>query len=976
MSIELAYIGIGSVAYVTLIFLLAQLAERGIISTKITSHPLVYVLSLGVFASSWAYYGIIELAQNYGLTMLTYYIGTGALFLFGPQLLKPVIRLTHRFGLRSMVDMLAFRFPSPVTGALVTLIMIIGILPLLVLQVQSVADAIQILTLGEIAQRSEIGVVMEARSHNFLALVFTLSMAAFAMLFGSGQNHRGLYFALATESLIKLAVFLALGATAVFTVFKGFQPLENWLVDNPVIHSQLYEHGKGNIGGTMLLLFISTAITMPHVFRMGVIDGPQQNAVRWASWVMPLYLLLMALPVLPIYWAGNALGLTTSPEYWSLELPLALGHEGLAMLAYMGGIAAATGAMIAIILALASVFQTHIILPLTPIKSQEKPYFVMLWLHRFSVLFIAMCTYLIYRLLDDRHGLSDLAFTSFIQTLQFLPAFLAMLLTPRCTSKGMILGLTTGTTLWLLTMVLPLLFGITDLDLTFASYAIPLGRENWQTVGLLCLSANVLVMIIVSSLDTASTREQWAAEQCATVDTIGLSTPRIQFKSFAALEESLARSLGPTIAKHELASAMTNANIDSSETRLLRIAPLKEILLAQLSKLLGPNAAASTVEQALPYTDSNLNVDIAQLEESIEHHSLPPVGLVAELDQLRKHHRNTLDNLPLGACVVDQTGEILFWNRALSQLTNMSAAQMLGKQLNELAQPWLSCFDNAIQTRRNEHTAAINIRGRQIHLRFYFSDQEYSQETQAILVEDITEQREMADSLQHRERLAAVGKLAAGVAHEIGNPVTGIACLAQEISAVQDVEFNNEAAKQILTQTQRITGIVQSLVNFSHTGEVKTEAREFERVSLNHCVDQAIQLLRLDPGSKQVRFHNEIGDNQVVQGSEQKLIQVFVNLLGNAKDASPDQGDVKVVAETSVKGLEVSVIDQGAGIDSHDIDHLMEPFFTTKPVGEGTGLGLSLVYSILQEHDAEIEFESFKQNPLLTGTVAKIIFSH
>jgi len=974
INIELFHIGIASVSYVTFIFLIAQLAERKIINPRFTGHPLVYVLSLGVFASSWAYYGIIELARDYGITMLTYYLGTGALFLFGPQLLKPIIRLTHRYGLRSMVDMLAFRFPNRATGAIVTLVMIISILPLLVLQVQSVADAIQILTLGQIEQRSEIGVVMEARSHNFLALVFTLSMAVFAMLFGSGESHRGLYFALATESIIKLTLFLVLGATAVFTVFQGFQPLDNWLLDNPEIHQSLYDHGKGNVGGTMLLLFVSTAITMPHVFRMGVIDGPQENALRWASWVMPLYLLLMAIPVLPLFWAGNSLGLTSSPEYWPLEIPLALGQQGLAMVAYLGGIAAATGAMIAIVLALASVFQTHIILPIAPIRSQAKPYLVMQWLHRFSILFITVSTYLIYRVLDDRHSLSDLAFISFVQTLQFLPAFLVMLLAPRCTSRGMISGLLAGTALWLSSMALPLLAGATDFNLVIIDYSLSLGRDNWQTVALLCLAVNILVMLTVSAFDTASEHERWAAEQCSTADSSGLSTPRVRFESFTQLEASLRLSLGNTIAKHELASAMKIAGIDHTETRNHKMAALKIILLAQLSKLLGPNAAASTVERALPNTDSSLNVDIAQLEESIEHHSLPPVGLVAELDQLRKHHRDTLDTLPLGACVIDQTGEIILWNQALTRLTGMGAVQILGTQLSALPEPWLSCFDQVIEAPRREHTRSISIKGRQRHLHLYYSEPKYSHTSRVVLVEDVTDQREMADSLQHKERLAAVGKLAAGVAHEIGNPVTGIACLAQDISAERDVEFNKEAAEQILTQTQRITAIVQSLVNFSHAGSSNAPSTSFAQISIAHCVDQAIQLLSLDPDSNAVRFSNQIEHSIVVNGNDQKLIQVFVNLLSNAKDASPKRGAISITAQPTVKGLEVSVTDQGAGIDSHDIDHLMEPFFTTKPVGEGTGLGLSLVYSILQEHGADLEFVSCKQNPSIDGTQAKIIF--
>ncbi len=167
-------------------------------------------------------------------------------------------------------------------------------------------------------------------------------------------------------------------------------------------------------------------------------------------------------------------------------------------------------------------------------------------------------------------------------------------------------------------------------------------------------------------------------------------------------------------------------------------------------------------------------------------------------------------------------------------------------------------------------------------------------EDQVILVEDLTDYEILERELMHSERLASIGRLAAGVAHEIGNPVTGIACLAQNLEFETEPEQIRHTANDILKQTDRVSRIVQSLVNFAHTGREIVDPANLRPVNVADCIDEAIHLLRLDRAAKQVSFENHCDREHLVLAESQRLLQVFINLLGNARDASAPGAPIEV----------------------------------------------------------------------------------
>ena len=178
MSFSLAQILLFIIAYLSALFAVAMLADRGVIPARITHHPAVYVLSLGVFGGAMASNGVIALSQEYGYNFLLYYLGVVLMFVLAAVLLMPLLRLCRVYQLSSMADVLTFRYRSPWVGAAVTLAMCITLLPLLALQIQAVAESIDILSGGTAAPSTGGG-------ETGLALLFVIIITVFSILFGT-----------------------------------------------------------------------------------------------------------------------------------------------------------------------------------------------------------------------------------------------------------------------------------------------------------------------------------------------------------------------------------------------------------------------------------------------------------------------------------------------------------------------------------------------------------------------------------------------------------------------------------------------------------------------------------------------------------------------------------------------------------------------------------------------------------------------
>src|SRR4029077_332090 len=228
-----------------------------------------------------------------------------------------------------------------------------------------------------------------------------------------------------------------------------------------------------------------------------------------------------------------------------------------------------------------------------------------------------------------------------------------------------------------------------------------------------------------------------------------------------------------------------------------------------------------------------------------------------------------------------------------------------------------------------------------------------------IILDDITERMDLEAQLSQADKLSSIGLLAAGVAHEVNTPLAVISSYAQMLSKqLQDDPQKGGLLEKITRQTFRASEIVNNLLNFS-----RTSGTEFTEVNINKIIADTLALLEHQFKITKIRVEDDLAEHlPLISGNPGRLQQVFLNLFLNARDAMPNGGTLRI-ATSNGEGISVVVADTGAGIAQEHIHRIYDPFFTTKAApregqGNGTGLGLSVTYGIIQEHAGQIRVES------------------
>ncbi|MBS3785890.1 MAG: PAS domain S-box protein [Gammaproteobacteria bacterium] len=970
MSFSVAALFISATAYLSVLFLIAHASERGWIPAKIVRHPIVYVLSLGVYATSWSYYGSVGFAERSGLAFITIYLGVTLAFALTPILLMPLLRLTRRHQLTSIADLFAFRFNSQFAGVLVTLMILTGSLPYLALQIRAVAESTQVLS--------------DQSPPHTIAIVFCIMVTVFAIIFGARhvtprEKHSGLVAAIAFESVIKIGALVLIALVAVKLAFGELGGLDHWLKENPDKLTHYYSSVSGDSWTGLLFLAFAAAFLLPRQFHMLFTENLHSAGLRTASWAFPLLLLILAAGIPPVLWAGQALQIGGSSDYYVLGIALFSESAVLALLAYLGGISAASAMIIVSTLAISSMCLNHLVLPVVRITPYQDLYATLRWARRVLIAVVIAAGYLFYLSLERTEGLVSWGLISFLAMAQLIPGVIATLFWPAASRNGFIAGLLAGGAIWGAAALLPALSTFGPIHIVGVDLGATQTPTHFATLAFWSVTANALIFVLVSLFSRASVQETEAAEACHDLNT-RVPEGGLLANSPNQFIDQLAPVTGASAAGAEIERAMTDLELSWEETRPEYLQQLREQVQRNLSGMMGPMLARDIVDQCLRLdtdTHTALSQNVRLIEERLERHRKGFYGIAGELDALRRYHRQILEDLPLGVVAITPNDRISRWNPAMEQLTGTSAPRILGRQVSELQPPWADLLaefahEDAAHAYKRHIRLTTGDCWLSLHKTLISGDDRSSEGDRLLLIEDVTDVNRLENELTHSERLASIGRLAAGVAHEIGNPITAIACLAQELRDAAD----QPEAQQILEQTDRINHIVQTLIGYAHAGTTP-EPRQARPVALAPVIQEAQRVLQLNPSARHIQFEAAVDPTLKVFAEHQRLVQVFVNLLSNAVDActseDSEQGNVSITAKVSRDRVEVHVIDNGQGIPPAIADKVLEPFFTTKPPGLGTGLGLALAYSIVQDYEGSLSLQARRGKATGTEVVLRLI---
>ncbi len=896
-----------------------------------------YALALAVYATTWTLFGSVGFAASEGYDFLAIYFGVTLSCIAIPFLWAPVAELVDRYRLGSIADLFAFRYQSRTLGAAVSIFMVAGLLPYIALQLRAVADGAAILV-GE--EPSET-----------LGSVYAILLSSFAVALGvryaDGRAHRpGLIATLAFESIFKLVALLVVGTAVLITVFGGIRGLDTYLQERPELVESMTSPVMGDSWISLVFVTFCAAFLLPRQFFVAFVQRPGPRSLETARWALPLYLFAINLPVPILYWAGRDLAAPgIRPDVYVLVAVQS--SPALQTLAFLGAVSAASAMILVSSIALSGMVANYLVPRFGP--SPESLLTRWAVFRRSTIVGVVVAGLLIHFTLPRTRSLVDLGLASFVAVTHLLPGLLGALFWQRATRAGVLAGLVVGATSWAVLTASPL-FGVeVDVSRLFALFGFSDPTARGPAIWL-SLTAHGFVFMGVSLLTKRSPEERNAAEACREPRvTRLLQVP----DSAEALQERLTSYVGKDIAIQEIYEAAAAAEVywpPRDRPELLRL--ITE-LQGRLSERIGPLAARTYVQGGRPVR-ANALAERLRAFRALDSLEADASQRTSPAHAARRYLSRLMSELPVGVCTVDDHEDVVVWNAQLQRISGLNEDDICGNPVQDIPSPWWPLFDelaqqpsgSVIEREYDSGDQKIQLRAQTAAIPGEVG------EGRVFVVEDITALRELERHVAHKDRLSSIGTLASGVAHEVGNPLTGILMVAKNLAADPGADDAAERLGIIVDEAQRIHRIVQSLLTFSRRDEAPVELRT---ISVTGVVRTAAELAKLETAGCKIDLHLAV--DAPAMASPDGLTQVLVNLLNNARQACPSGSTVTVRTRVENESIHIDVDDEGPGIPKELSDRVFEPFFTTKPDGQGTGLGLSVSRQIVERFGGALTYE-------------------
>jgi Na+/proline symporter/signal transduction histidine kinase len=966
-------------AYMGLLFVIAWYGDKQRIGRDHRRFKaIIYALSLAVYCTSWTFFGAVGSAASTGWGFLPIYLGPILMMLLGFDVIRRIAISSQERRITSIADFIAYRYGrSHTIAVLVTCAAVIGAVPYIALQLKGITTGIEVISRATGNTTALSGE---------LALYLALALGVFAMMFGTrnmdaSEHHRGLMWAIAFESVVKLLAFIAIGMFAIFGVFGGLDKVAEIMRVNGE-YQQLFTPWTMPEGfGIQMGLAMVAILCLPRQFHVAIVEFRDMTDLRVARVIFPAYLFIFAALVVPIALAGltQFSGQDVNPDTYVLSLPLAFDQPLLTMLAFLGGFSAATGMVIVSTVALAIMVSNDIVMPLMLRSGLTKGHGkadlsqTLLRVRRVSILLLVLAAFAYYRGIEAGVPLASIGLLSFSAAAQFAPAMLIGIYWRRASRTGALWGLSLGVTSWVIWQLLPSFTTTSGIGNLFGLVPSLTFNEGAMLSLLLNTAGIILVSLIRPDKESSSIP----------------GTPTENFSGLITLEEleaTIGRFLGMSKTHDALATHLGLTTIEPSALATPETIQFGERLLAGS---IG-SASARTV-----------------LSTALHHRGLGPEEVMELLDRTsqavqfnRELLESTLDNMSQGVSVVDPDLRLVGWNRRYMELMDYPEGTLhIGRPIEELI--WLNAERGLIDDHKSEikkrlkhlrsghdyryerkwlNDKVLEIRGNPLPGSGYvttFTDITHYKdiERELQLINETLEQRvqqrtfELSRANTELEEARKVAEDAnvsktrflAAASHDLLQPMNAaslfVSILRQQQEGRDDeqgqlvkrIDRSLKAAEQLLSALLDISKLDSGMyepekeaINISDLFEHLR--RRFKALAINHNLR-----LRVRP------------KNYVIYSDRNLLERILQNFLANAIHYT-ETGGVLLGCRLQGGQLKISVWDTGVGIEDAEAKAIFQEFhrldYARRLDEKGLGLGLAICDRIARMLGHEIDVSS------------------
>mgnify|MGYP001817756234 FL=1 len=985
-------------AYLALLFWIARIGDRRRFSMSgWARHPLVYTLALGVYCTSWTFYGLVGTAASKGWYYLPILLGPVLLFTLGYPLLQRISSVCRQEHIHSIADFISSRYGKRQSiAAIITLIMLTATVPYIALQLKAVSDTI-LYSVNNLAFASQ-----------DMTLLVAIAMIMFTLIFGANRldvssYHSGIMVAIAFESVVKLFALLIIALFAL-GLAEGFDPAELSNSANAVFQQSTLTPPFW----ILTLVSAATIFCLPRMFQVTFVECLSENHLKYARVGFSLYLAAIATAVFVIAWVGNQILADTdvASDTFVLALPLGSGHNTLGLLAFIGGFSAATAMIIVASVTLSQMLSNDVILPLLIRKQKSRSpipdYSKMLILtRRLTVIGVVLLAWLYQHSLAENAALTEIGLVAFTLAVQLAPAIILGLYWQRANAWGVFAGLAAGTLIWFITLMVPLLANAGFIDNSIVTHGL-FGLEFLRPYELfgftfsdaytrsvvLSIGANLTGLSLVSMLDKTRLSD------------------RIQALAFVSRKraEQVSRTHGLQVNKSDLMAMLNQFLGESGTSRLFENEPQPEIIFASPQQVADAEQALAGVvgvasaRALLTNLSSGDSLDVEDV-----------VNIFEETTRTLQFNQDMLfasfESISSAISVVNADLQIVAWNKRYEQMFNYPQGMlrvgrpvadlvrfnaergMLGAgEVEKLVQTRLSHLiaGKSYRVVRKQNHGVIEIKGRPLPNGGYVTtyddisefinaqnelekananlEQRVLERTREIeninksLLDEVEKRKQTESELIEAKSVAEIAnasktRFLALASHDILQPLNAASLYASAMlekpNADEELKDNLHHIHSAIYSAELI---ITNLLEISRL-DTGTLTPKISSVALNDILETLANEYRVQTSSD-VEFHWQ-PTSLWTESDPNYLRRILQNFLSNAVKYT-DKGKILLGCRRRGEHVEICVYDTGPGISEAHQKRIFEDFYRvsnkTSAEGAGLGLGIAMRFSELLGH--------------------------